>query len=130
MGYRIGYQCFVSNEAAHDYLLSQQPPTITSEGLLIRPVKQGQDWYLNGQKIQLSFPECSLEEQIQLGAELAAPIIGIVSLIFLFRQIYSLIRSMSEQDEKPHDWYMDAIQLFCPNADIEAIHLAKPQWAC
>ena len=73
MGYRIGYQCFVSNEAAHDYLLSQQPPTITAEGLLIRPVKQGQDWYLNGQKIQLSFPECSLQEQIQLGAELARP---------------------------------------------------------
>ncbi|MBK0396421.1 hypothetical protein [Kingella bonacorsii] len=103
MGYRIGYQCFVNSEAAHDYLLSQQPPTITAEGLMIRPVKQGKDWYLNGQKIQLSFPECSLEEQIQLGAELAAPIIGIVSLIFLFRQIYSLIRSMSEQDEKPHD---------------------------
>ena len=103
MGYRIGYQCFVSSEAAHDYFLSQQPPTITEEGLLIRPVKQGQVWYLNGQKIQLSFPECSLEEQVTLGAELAVPIIGIVSLIFLFRQVYSLIRSMSEQDEKPHD---------------------------
>lgn len=103
MGYRIGYQCFVSNEAAHDYLLSQQPPTITAEGLLIRPVKQGQDWYLNNQKIQLSFPECSVEEQVMIGAELAAPIIGIASLIFLFRQIYSLIRSMSKDGETPHD---------------------------
>lgn len=96
MGYRIGYQCFVNSEAAHDYLLSQQPPTITADGLLIRPVKQGQDWYLNGSKIQLSFPQCSIDTQVKEGVMLSAPLILLAALVFGFGQVKRLIQGMSD----------------------------------
>lgn len=93
MGYRIGYQCFASSEVAHDFLLSQQPPTITADGQLIRPVKQGQDWYLNGSKIELSFPECSIPQQIAEGGLFAFMLIMLASLVFLIKQIRRLIES-------------------------------------
>lgn len=104
MGYRVGYQCFNSSEAAHDYILSQQLPTITSEGQLIRPVKQDQEWYLSGQKIQLSFPECSIPEQIQLGAQLAAPVIVIAVIVFGVKQAINLIKELSKpESERSYD---------------------------
>ena len=96
MGYRVGYQCFNDSEAAHDYLLSQQLPTITQDGKLIRPIKQGKEWYLNGSKIQLSFPQCSIETQIGEGMMLAAPIIGLAVLVFGFGQAKRLIQGMSD----------------------------------
>lgn len=94
MGYRIGYQCFEQKHEAHDWLLSQQPPLITADGQLIRPIKQGKDWYLNGQQIDLSFPECNIGEQIQFGAMLAAPFIGLFALIWAFHLAKRLIEYM------------------------------------
>ena len=96
MGYRIGYQCFVDSEVAHDYLLSQQLPTITREGKIIRPIKQGKDWYLNGSKIQLSFPQCSIETQVGEGMMLAALLIPLAVLVFGFGQVKRLIQGMSD----------------------------------
>ena len=37
MGYRVGLQCFLSNEEAHDYVLSQVLPTVTADGKVVRP---------------------------------------------------------------------------------------------
>lgn len=101
MGYRIGYQCFVDSETAHDWLLSQQPPTITAEGQLIRPIKQGKDWYLNGAKIELSFPECSIPQQIAEGGLFAFMLVMLASLVFLIKQIKRLIESAAWREE--HD---------------------------
>lgn len=95
MGYRVGNQCFSSLEQAHDYVLSQIPPTITQDGKIIRPVKNGKNWYLENQQINLSFPQCDIAEQIQLGALIAAPIIGLFVLIFGIRMIRKLIESMT-----------------------------------
>lgn len=95
MAYRVGYQCFSTLEKAHDYLLSQQPPTITADGQLIRPIKQGQDWYLQGQKIQLSFPECDIAQQIAEGAMLSGALILLAVLVFGFKQAKKLIESLT-----------------------------------
>lgn len=95
MGYRVGYQCFANHEQAQDYLLSQQLPVITEQGQLIRPVKQGNDWYLNGQKVYLSFPECEISEQIVFGAMLFAPFITLALLVFCINEIKKLVRSIN-----------------------------------
>ena len=86
MGYRVGQQCFNNLEQAHDYLLSQLSPTVTQDG---------KNWFLENQQINLSFPQCDITEQIQLGALTAAPIIGLFTLIFGIRMIKKLIESMS-----------------------------------
>lgn len=95
MGYRVGLQCFLSNEEAHDYVLSQVLPTVTADGKVVRPYKNGKNWYLENQQINLSFPQCDITEQIQLGALTAAPIIGLFTLIFGIKMIKKLIESMS-----------------------------------
>ncbi len=103
MGYRAGYQCFISSEAAHDYILSQQLPTIATDGTLIRPIKQGQNWYLNDKQIQLSFPECDIPQQIGQGVLISAPLIILAVLVFGFRQAIRLINSMSSAGDIDHD---------------------------
>ncbi len=95
MSYRVGSQCFLNSETAHDYLLSQQLPTITSSGQLIRPIKKGHNWYLQGQKIELSFPECSIPEQIMLGGFLSGILVFLAVMVFGFNQIRKLIESMT-----------------------------------
>lgn len=95
MGYRVGLQCFSTSEEAHDYVLSQFLPTVTADGKVVRPYKNGKDWYLSEQKINLSFPQCDITEQIQLGALTAAPLIGLFVLIFGLRMIRNLIESMT-----------------------------------
>lgn len=95
MGYRVGLQCFSSKEEAHDYVLSQVLPTVTADGKVVRPYKNGIDWFLNEQKINLSFPQCDITEQIQLGALTAAPLIGLFVLIFGLRMIRNMIESMT-----------------------------------
>ena len=103
MGYRVGYQCFNDKETAHDYLLSQQLPLITADGQLIRPIKQGQNWYLNGTQIQLSFPECDIATQIGYGGLLIAPFIGLAIIVFGIKQIISLMKSLSQIGDTNHD---------------------------
>ena len=95
MGYRVGLQCFLSNEEAHDYVLSQVLPTVTADGKVVRPYKNGKNWYLENQQINLSFPQCDITNQMQLGALTAAPIIGLFTLIFGIKMIKKLIESMS-----------------------------------
>lgn len=98
MAYRVGYQCFITSEAAHDYLLSQQPPTITEQGELIRPIKKGNAWYLNESQIQLSFPECNIAEQIAFGGLFSGVLIFLALLVFGFRQLRKLIENVGIND--------------------------------
>lgn len=93
--YRVGYQCFMTKESAHDYLLSQQLPTITQDGKILRPVKQGKDWYLQGQKVELSFPSCDIAEQIAMGGILSGVLIFLALIVFAIKQAKKLIESLS-----------------------------------
>lgn len=96
MGFRIGMQCFETSEAAHDYMLSQLPPTISQDGQILRPVKNGHSWELNGQVIELSFPECSQAEQITQGFIIGAPILGLFMIVFFFKAAKKLIETLGE----------------------------------
>lgn len=102
MGYRVGYQCFTTKELAHDYILSQQAPVVTQDLKLLRPVKHGNEWYFNGQKVELSFPQCDIAEQVEHGILFGLPLILIAILIFGFNQIRRMIErlmSVGERDD-------------------------------
>ena len=97
MGYRVGLQCFENIEVANDFVLSQTAPVINAEGKLISPQKVGKDWFLNGEKIVLSLPECSVVEQISVGGIVAAPL-TIFVLMFCFRLVAKFISGMGVHD--------------------------------
>lgn len=98
MGYRVGLQCFESIEVANDFVLSQTAPVINAEGKLIYPQKVGKEWFLNGDKVVLSFPECSVVEQFSSGVKLASPFLTIFVLIFCFRLVAKFISGMGVHD--------------------------------
>lgn len=98
MGYRVGLQCFESIEVANDFVLSQTVPVINAEGKLIFPQKLGKDWFLNGEKLVISLPECSVVDQISVGAKVAAPFITIFVLMFCFRLVGKFISAMGVHD--------------------------------
>lgn len=98
MGYRVGLQCFENIEVANDFVLSQTAPVINGEGKLIYPQKVDKEWFLNGEKIVLSFPECSVVDQISGGAKVAAPFLTIFVLMFCFRLVAKFISGMGVHD--------------------------------
>lgn len=98
MGYRVGLQCFESIEVANDFVLSQTAPVINAEGKLIFPQKLGKDWFLNGEKVVISLPECSVVDQMSGGAKVAAPFLTIFVLIFCFRLVAKFISGMGVHD--------------------------------
>ena len=44
MSYRVGSQCVATQLDADDLILSQQPPTLTADGQLIRPIRKSDGW--------------------------------------------------------------------------------------
>lgn len=95
MAYRVGIQCVTTQLEADDLILSQQPPAITTDGQIIRPVRKDDGWYLNQHKIQLSYPECDVMRQIQSGAEIGSILIVVAACIFGFKAVMNLIKSLS-----------------------------------
>lgn len=98
MGYRVGFQCFENIEVANDFVLSQTAPVINGEGKLIFPQKVGKEWFLNGEKVVLSFPECSVVDQFSSGVKIASPFLTIFVLIFCFRLVAKFISGMGVYD--------------------------------
>lgn len=98
MGYRVGWQCFANRESADDYILSQQQPVIGADGSIIRPIKQGQHWYLQGKPVVLSYPKCNIAEQMSLGAMVGAGFVAIFAFVALFKTVYGMIYSIGGDD--------------------------------
>lgn len=98
MGYRVGLNCFGNIETANDYVLSQIAPVITVDGKIIAPEKVGKDWFLSGEKITLSYPECSVTGQMADGAKMAVPFVMIFVLMFAFRLVGKFINGMGVFD--------------------------------
>lgn len=98
MGYRVGQQCIESKEAAFDYLLSAVSPVITPDGAILKPEKIGNSWFLNGNEIALSLPECSFVGQIQDGALFAAPFLMLFAIMFSFKIVAALINGSRISD--------------------------------
>lgn len=98
MGYRIGLQCFSTIEQATDYSVSLIVPVISPEGKLYSPYKSGGKWYLEGNEIYLSFPQCSVKEQFNQGATLAAPFVMLFFMIWAFKTIGTMIKGSKSND--------------------------------
>lgn len=93
-GYRIGAQCFSSYEAATDYQLSQVVPTITADGKLQHPVKQGEVWTYAGQEIKPSFGSCDIAQEFSQGAQIGGAIVLLMVVAWGIRYLNDFIRSM------------------------------------
>lgn len=98
MGYRIGYQCLPSKEAATDFVMSSVSPVLTSDGRILIPQKIGSKWFFDGQEILLSFPECSLIEQMQSGALIGASFLTLFVIMSSFRLVYKFISGKGISD--------------------------------
>lgn len=101
-GYRVGMQCYPTKEAATDQLMSQVVPVVTANGTLAHPVKQGAVWQYNGHPIQLTLPECDPTEDFNDGLTVAAYIIGLMFIAFVFKTAIRLFRTAdtgSDHDE-------------------------------
>lgn len=82
MGYRIGFQCFDTKEAATDYQMSLVVPQITQDGSLFYPVKQGKTWTYQGQAVNLSFGECDKKAEFEAGQALAFAFVKLFVIAF------------------------------------------------
>ena len=91
MGYRVGLQCFSTIEQATDY-------SVSPEGKLYSPYKSGGKWYLEGNQINLSFPQCSVKDQFNQGVTLAAPFVMLFFMIWAFKTIGNMIKGSKSND--------------------------------
>lgn len=95
MSYRVGTQCVETQLSADDLILSQQPPVLTADGQLVRPVRKADGWYWQNQKIQLSHPPCDEMAQMQSGMQYGGLLVLLAVVIFGFRSVIHLIKSLT-----------------------------------
>lgn len=76
MGYRVGFYCFATSEAATDYKMSQVVPHIDNNGVLIYPHKHNDQWLFKGRTIELSHGTCDPVKEFTDGME-----VGLVFLV-------------------------------------------------
>lgn len=100
-GYRVGNQCHSSLEAAADHVMSQVVPVVTANGTLAHPVKQGAVWHYNGHPVKLTLPECDPTEDFNDGLTIAAYIVGLMFIAFVFKTAIRLFHSADRGND--HD---------------------------
>lgn len=91
MGYRVGFQCFNTKEAAMDYKMSLVVPQIIQDGTLTYPKKQADKWTYQGQLIDLSFAECDKKAEFKAGQELAFSFVFVFVSVFVIKFIIKFI---------------------------------------
>ena len=99
-GYRIGWQCFGSQEAALDYQMSQVIPAITADGKLQHPVKQGKTWFYAGQEVKPSFGECDPEQDYADGVQIGGAIMLLMASAYGIRFVVQFVQSMFYRNEE------------------------------
>lgn len=95
MGYRIGFQCFDTINAATDYQMSLVVPSINSDGTMVHPIKQGETWTYAGQPVSLSFGTCDPMQDYKQGLELGMVFVGLFVTAWAFRFISRYVYHMS-----------------------------------
>lgn len=99
MGYRIGFQCFATKEAATDYQMSMVAPTILSDGRMVYPEKSGETWHYMGQPVNLDFGVCEPMEDFKDGVYIAGLYVGLFALAFLFKFTSKFIWQAFKQED-------------------------------
>lgn len=95
MGFRVGHQCVSTQLMADDLVLSAQPPLLTADGKVLRPVRTEKGWYYEGKAIQLHYPPCSEIEQMQQGAILGGSLIMLFALAYGFRLVIKAVQDLT-----------------------------------
>lgn len=96
MGFRVGHQCVATQLMADDLVLSAQPPLLTQDGKVLRPVRGDNAWYYEGKPVQLYYPKCSEVEQMKLGAEIGAYLVLLFVLAYLFRLAIHAVQDLTK----------------------------------
>lgn len=101
MGYRVGFQCFDTAEAATDYKMSQVVPHINTHGQLVYPIKQSNgQWAYAGHTVQLSHGYCNPMEDFKAGATISGAFASVLLVVFVYRTAKSVLdRLFYERDE-------------------------------
>ena len=99
-GYQIGLQCFSTLEGAMNYQMSQVVPSVTADGRLLHPIKQGSQWTFGGQVVMQTFPECDQAKDFRDGSALAGQIAILMVLAFGFRFLKNFIIRMTSYTEE------------------------------
>ncbi|MFD1245369.1 hypothetical protein [Paralysiella testudinis] len=95
--YRVGRHCFATIEAATDYQMSLVVPTVTADGSLVHPVKQGDTWTHAGQPVHLSFGTCDPQADLAAGMQVAGIIIMLFAVAWSFRFLMRFIQTLPER---------------------------------
>lgn len=98
MAYRIGSLCFSTKAAATDYQMSMVAPTITQDGKLLHPVKNGEVWTFAGQPVNLSFGDCDPVAEFKDGAAVAAAIVGLMVTAYCIRYFIAFIHKAANAE--------------------------------
>lgn len=103
MGYRVGFHCFETKEAATDYQMSMVAPTITADGKLMHPVKHGDVWAYQGYPVYLSFGDCDpikdYQDGMQIGVLLSSPFL----IVYAYKSLIAMINSLTRDEADERD---------------------------
>ncbi|WP_228764313.1 hypothetical protein, partial [Neisseria meningitidis] len=67
-------------------------PLLSPDGKLYAPYKSGGNWYFEGYRIDLSFPQCSQESQFAQGAMLASSFLILFVIVWAFKTVGNMIK--------------------------------------
>lgn len=96
MGYRVGVQCVESELMADDLVLSAVSPVLQQDGTVLRPERLKDGWYMQGQKIKMSYPQCSPVQQLQDGAAIGAALVGLIAVAVGFRWVIGMLKDLTK----------------------------------
>lgn len=102
MGYRVGFQCFETEQSATDYKMSLVAPAVTADGKLFYPVKKNNVWTFAGQPVRLSHGYCDPMKDYAQGFMISSAFIGLFVLVYSIRiavKAISMIGSEYEQED-------------------------------
>lgn len=103
MGYRVGFHCFETKEAATDYQMSTVAPVITANGKLMHPVKNGEVWEYQGYPVYLSFGQCDPKKDFQDGMAIGVMLASPFLIVYAYKSIIAMINSLTKEEHDDRD---------------------------
>lgn len=103
MGYRVGFYCFATSEAATDYKMSQVVPHIDNNGVLVFAHKHNDKWVFKGRTIELSHGHCDPNQEFKDGLEIGLMFLGSFVLVYIIKTAIIAINEFFAADERTEE---------------------------